>query len=97
MKDQHTKIKGYRDLTQTEIDLMNRIKDHAETTRLLLRTVKEVRLDDKAALHNRREAEINGLTLADLQESQRCLALAQTNLQQGFMWFVRGVALPQSF
>lgn len=26
MKDQHTKIKGYRDLTQAEIDLMNKIK-----------------------------------------------------------------------
>ena len=27
MKDQHEKIKGYRDLTQEEIDLMNEIKD----------------------------------------------------------------------
>lgn len=26
MKDQHTKIKGYRDLSQEEIDLMNEIK-----------------------------------------------------------------------
>lgn len=26
MKDQHTKIKGYRDLSQAEIDLMNKIK-----------------------------------------------------------------------
>lgn len=26
MKDQHKLIKGYRDLTQAEIDLMNRIK-----------------------------------------------------------------------
>lgn len=26
MKDQHEKIKGYRDLTQEEIDLMNEIK-----------------------------------------------------------------------
>lgn len=26
MKDQHTKIKGYRDLSQNEIDLMNNIK-----------------------------------------------------------------------
>ena len=26
MKDQHEKIKGYRDLSQTEIDLMNEIK-----------------------------------------------------------------------
>lgn len=27
MKDQHTKIKGYRDLSQQEIDAMNSIKD----------------------------------------------------------------------
>ena len=27
MKDQHKKIKGYRDLTQEEIDLMNQIKE----------------------------------------------------------------------
>ena len=26
MKDQHTKIKGYRKLSQSEIDLMNKIK-----------------------------------------------------------------------
>lgn len=26
MKDQHTKINGYRDLSQEEIDLMNEIK-----------------------------------------------------------------------
>lgn len=26
MKDQHTKIKGYRDLTQDEIDAMNSVK-----------------------------------------------------------------------
>ena len=26
MKDQHTKIKGYRDLSQEEIDLMNEAK-----------------------------------------------------------------------
>lgn len=27
MKDQHKKIRGYRDLTQEEIDFMNNIKD----------------------------------------------------------------------
>lgn len=30
MKDQHTKIKGYRDLSQQEIDLMNEGKALAE-------------------------------------------------------------------
>ena len=30
MKDQHKKIKGYRDLTQDEIDAMNAIKSEGE-------------------------------------------------------------------
>lgn len=30
MKDQHTKIKGYRDLSQEEIDLMNEVKSMSE-------------------------------------------------------------------
>ena len=50
MDNQHKKIKGYRDLSEAEIDLMNRIKDHAENTRLLLKTVKEMRLDESAEL-----------------------------------------------
>lgn len=29
MKDQHTKIKGYRDLSQVEIDSMNAVKELA--------------------------------------------------------------------
>ena len=29
MKDQHTKIRGYRELSQSEIDLMNKIKNKA--------------------------------------------------------------------
>ena len=39
MKDQHTKIKGYRDLSQQEIDLMNLIKTHGEKTSALLEEV----------------------------------------------------------
>ena len=32
MENQHKKITGYRDLSQEEIDLMNRIKELASTT-----------------------------------------------------------------
>lgn len=39
MKDQHTKITGYRDLTQAEIDMMNRIKAHAAAIESLLADV----------------------------------------------------------
>lgn len=28
---------------------------------------------------------------------QRCVALAKTNLQQGFMWLIRSVARPEGF
>lgn len=36
MKDQHKQIKGYRDLTQEEIDLMNRIKEQGECLGLMI-------------------------------------------------------------
>ena len=39
MKDQHTLIKGYRDLTQSEIDLMNALKAKAEEIGALLETI----------------------------------------------------------
>lgn len=39
MKDQHTKIKGYRDLTQEEIDLMNEGKALAEQCRELMEKI----------------------------------------------------------
>lgn len=42
MKDQHTKITGYRDLTQAEIDAMNALK--AEGARLEL-LIEELRVN----------------------------------------------------
>lgn len=36
MDNQHRSIKGYRDLTQAEIDLMNKIKAHGEAAEQLL-------------------------------------------------------------
>ena len=90
MKDQHKKIKGYRDLSQDEIDLMNRIKKHAEMTAELLNEVKDMRDAYQSEM-------APPLTRSQFSESQRCLALAKTNLQTGQMWFVRAVALPDSF
>lgn len=36
MDDQHKHIKGYRDLSQAEIDAMNRVKVAAESIRVLI-------------------------------------------------------------
>ena len=71
MDNQHKKISGYRDLTQAEIDAMNRIKSLEAEAGELFKQVKD----------------IDGV-------DQRALALARTELQTAFMWFVRAVARP---
>ena len=90
MDNQHKKIKGYRDLSQQEIDLMNQIKVNAESTRVLLEEVQMLR----TAMQSELAPPLDAVQYA---ESMRCLALAKTNLQQGCMWFVRGIALPGTF
>jgi len=47
LKDQHTKIKGYRDLTQEEIDLMNEAKELAEKCRELVEKLENTKDIDK--------------------------------------------------
>ncbi|MNV55205.1 hypothetical protein D3C71_1474310 [compost metagenome] len=71
MENQHKKITGYRDLSQSEIDGMNSIKA----------------LEADAGALFKQVSEIDGV-------DPRLLALAKTNLQQGFMWFVRSIAKP---
>jgi len=89
MKDQHTKIKGDRDLSKEEIDLMNEIKEVAQKTKELVEKVK--RVNDDAFIYNDSE----GIELAGQQLG--CLEQASPNLQQGFMWLTRSVALPESW
>jgi response regulator of citrate/malate metabolism len=87
MKDQHKKITGYRDLNQTEIDLMNKIKAKGEELKQLLE-------ETETNLSNMTDPMLNQDSMDDMQRS---LELAKDNLQQGMMWFVRAVARPQSF
>lgn len=47
MKDQHEKIKGYRDLSQAEIDAMNAIKLKAEEVGILIEELFEAESTDK--------------------------------------------------
>ena len=74
MDNQHKKIKGYRDLSQEEIDIMNEGKELAEQCRAFIDRLESMADTDK-----------------------RCIALGKTNLQQGFMWAIRGVARPTTF
>lgn len=47
MENQHRSIKGYRELSQDEIDLMNDIKEHGESLRLLTERIKALPSTDK--------------------------------------------------
>jgi len=47
MKDQHTKIKGYRDLTQEEIDLMNEVKAKGAELEALIEKLKALQSNDQ--------------------------------------------------
>lgn len=47
MKDQHTKILGYRDLEQYEIDAINEVKAQAERVRELIAKINSTNESDK--------------------------------------------------
>ena len=95
MDNQHKKIKGYRDLSQEEIDLMNRIKAKGEEVGELINELETLR--NSITFSGVPIKRSDGLTAKQASESGRCRSLAKTNLQTGFMWFVRAVALPDSF
>jgi hypothetical protein len=76
MENQHQHIKGYRDLNQAEIDVMNLVKAKAEEVGAVINQ-----------LRNQAEVSVD----------QRWLAIAQTDLQKGFMSLVRAVAQPSTF
>jgi len=84
MKDQHEKIKGYRDLSQEEIDLMNEVKEMGTSIEVLVEKMKHMNHDVSVVPHENRP-------------NPRWLAIGQTDLQTGVMALVRSVAKPTSF
>lgn len=91
MENQHRKIAGYRELSQEEIDLMNRIKAAgAELLKLHGELVDHVRKQLSAASLGDPD-EFYRLGLA---EPQRWAAIGKTDIQTGIMALVRAVAQP---
>lgn len=92
MDNQHRKIAGYRELSQAEIDLMNRIK--AKGAELL-----ELQRELSTYLSKQeREATVSGPDgeLARLIEAEpkRWAAIGKTDIQTAIMALVRAVAQP---
>jgi len=84
MKDQHEKIKGYRDLTQAEIDLMNEGKELAEKCGDYIMKLQNLSIPVPEGS-------------AEIEADKRWISIAQTHLQQGFMAAIRSVAKPTTF
>lgn len=85
MDNQHKQIKGYRDLSQTEIDLMNEGKALAEQCGAWIAKLRQ---------HNGQQTSDSPPALA---LDQRAVSIGATELQTGFMWAIRGIAQPTTF
>jgi len=107
MNNQHQKIKGYRDLTQEEIDLMNRIKEKgAELLALQDELANRLNTDFefKYAEALRSQHGPNDFASTEYQEFNRFeaaeplrwAAIGKTDIQTGIMALVRAVAQPTS-
>lgn len=81
MQDQHKLIKGYRDLSQEEIDLMNEGKTLGNQIGELIERLEQAEFAQTS----------------DQVPDKRTLAIAKTNLQQGMMWLIRSIAKPGGF
>jgi len=108
MQNQHQKIKGYRDLYQEEIDLMNRIKEKgAELLALQDELANRLNTDFEVKQVAARNSQLapNDFASPECQElerfkaaqPQRWAAIGKTDIQTGIMALVRAVAQPTSF
>lgn len=97
MENQHRKIAGYRELSQEEIDLMNRIKAKgAELLELqyelcLMLTGQNLSKTEAANESDEAREELSRFRMA---EPQRWAAIGKTDIQTGIMALVRAVAQP---
>lgn len=84
-------ITGYRVLTQTEVDLMNRIKAKGNELEALINEVREhITIQTTGA----RDAELLRLLHT---EPGRWASIGRTHLQEGLMALTRAVAQPTTF
>lgn len=93
MENQHRIIKGYRELTQVEIDLMNRIKAQGALLEQLVTDVRD-HIDQQMVDSEGDYDEIDRIIAAN---PDRWVEIAMTDLQTGLMALTRAVAQPTTF
>lgn len=93
MDNQHQKIKGYSDLSQEEIDMMNRIKTTGAELLALQSEVRDM-LNGKASQLCSDEGRPEQWQAFMVAEPLRWAAIAKTDIQTGLMALIRSVAQP---
>lgn len=101
MDNQHRKIKGYRELGQEDIDLMNEIKAKGgELLSLQNKLFAKLHFEQKA-LESRLDSDdassedLEEFTRLSAAEPLRWVAIGKTDIQTGIMALVRAVAQPE--
>lgn len=108
MENQHRKITGYRELTQEEINLMNKIKALGPIIEPVLEEVRLYLINQADEATRRSQPDYDGpdgmkqiaLDLLDRHAEatpQRFVALAKTDFQTALMYLTRAVAQPTFF
>jgi hypothetical protein len=91
MDNQHRKISGYRELTETQITLMNEIKAEGPRLEALIERLQSY------AMNGASDAYPDDGNIQPRGETLRWISIGQTHLQQGLMALTRGVAKPTFF
>lgn len=82
MENQH------RELSQAEIDLMNKVKAKAEEVNDLISELEMLRIA---------QLDSSELTNVQIKQASRALTISEEKLQSGFMWLTRSIPLPETF
>jgi hypothetical protein len=99
MENQHRQIKGYRELSQTEIDLMNEVKAVGPQLDALFKKIKthieQQRVyADHQAVHENNSAELERIKAA---EPDKWISWASDTTQTALMYATRSIAQPTFF
>lgn len=92
MENQHRQIKGYRELGEQEIALMNEIKEQGQKLgELVVKLRKHGDISRPSELKDSKDVQ------SPLLLDQRWISIGTTHLQEGLMALARGVAQPTFF
>jgi hypothetical protein len=93
LDNQHKQIKGYRDLSQQEIELMNEGKALAEQCGAYIAKLRKHGDTARGPSSIKDSEDVPSPLFLD----QRWISIGATDLQRGFMAVIRGIAQPTTF